>query len=116
MCLRQSGAGTAITQTPSIFALVTALILLFGDFADRPLAPTWAALLGAGLAAGLGAIGSGIGDGLVASGACEGVARKPDSSGLLTKMMLLGQAVTETTAVYGLLISFILMFKSINNC
>jgi F-type H+-transporting ATPase subunit c len=106
-------AGTAITQTPSIFALVTALILLFGDFTGRPLAPTWAALLGAGLAAGLGAIGSGIGDGLVASGACEGVARRPDSSGLLTKMMLLGQAVTETTAVYGLLISFILMFKTV---
>lgn len=104
--------GSAICQTPAIFALVTALILLFTDFHLRAFAPTWAAVIGAGLAAGIGAMGSGIGEGLVASSGCEGVARQPSAAGRVTNIMLLGMAVTETTAIYGLLIAVILMFKT----
>lgn len=105
--------GSAVCQTPSIFALVTAFILLFSDFSLRPLAPTWAALLGAGIAAGLGSIGSGLGGGLIAQTSCEGIARKPDSASSMTNIMLLSQAVTQTTAIYALLIAFILMFKNV---
>lgn len=104
--------GSAVCQTPAIFALVVSFILMFTNFSERPINPTWAAVLGAGLASGLGAIGSGIGGGLVAQASCEGVARKPESAGTVTNVMLLGQAVTQTTAIYGMLISFILMFKS----
>ncbi|PQP33917.1 ATP synthase F0 subunit C, partial [Desulfobacteraceae bacterium SEEP-SAG9] len=104
--------GSAVCQTPAIFALVTSFILLFTNFSDRPVSPTWAAILGAGLSAGLGAIGSGFGGGLVAEASCEGIARQPSSVTPVTNVMLLGQAVTQTTAIYGLLISFILMFKS----
>lgn len=103
--------GSAVCQTTSIYALVTSLILLFFDFSARAFSPTWAALLGAGFASGLGAIGSGIGEGLVAEAACEGIARQPETMSTVTNMMLLGQAVTETTGIYGLLVSFILMFK-----
>ncbi len=104
--------GSAVCQTPSIFALVTSFILLFTNFAGRPISPTWAAILGAGLATGFGAIGSGLGGGLVAGASCEGVARTPTAATPVTNVMLLGQAVTQTTAIYGLLISFILMFKT----
>ena len=104
--------GSAVCQTPSIFALVTSFILLFTNFSDRPVSPTWAAIIGAGLASGLGAIGSGVGGGLVAETSCEGAARNPEMAGPLTNVMLLGQAVTQTTAIYGLLVSFILMFKT----
>ncbi len=104
--------GSAVCQTPSIFALVTSFILLFTNFSSRPVSPTWAAVLGAGLASGLGAIGSGLGGGFVAETSCEGVARHPEMAGPVTNVMLLGQAVTQTTAIYGLLVSFILMFKS----
>ncbi|MBL0717118.1 MAG: ATP synthase F0 subunit C [Desulfosarcina sp.] len=103
--------GSAVCQTTSIYALVTSLILIFLDFSLRPLSPTWAALMGAGFASGIGAIGSGIGEGLVAEAACAGIARQPSAAAPVTNMMLLGQAVTETTAIYGLLISFIMMFK-----
>jgi ATP synthase F0 subunit c len=102
--------GTAVCQTPSIFSLVTALILFFSDFSTHPAWPTFAAVIGAGVASGIGAIGSGVGDGLVASSAAKGIARQPECAPIVTKMMLLGQAVTETTAIYGLLVSFILMF------
>ncbi|GBC63178.1 ATP synthase F0 subunit C [Desulfonema ishimotonii] len=104
--------GSAICQTSAIYALVTSLILLYSDFASRPFSPTWAAVLGAGFAAGIGAIGSGIGEGLVAKSGCEGVARQPLNSAPTTNGMLLGMAVAETTAIYGLLISVILMFKA----
>jgi ATP synthase F0 subunit c len=104
--------GSAVCQTPAIFALVTSFILLFTDFSARPLSPTWAALLGAGLASGLGAIGSGLGGGLVAETSCQGIARQPKTVTPVTNVMLLGQAVTQTTAIYGLLVSFILMFKA----
>ncbi len=103
--------GSAVCQTPAIFALVISFILLFTNFSQRPVSPTWAAILGAGFAAGFAGIGSGLGSGLVAQSGCEGIARHPDTSGTVTNVMLLGQAVTQTKAIYGLLVAFILIFK-----
>ena len=104
--------GSAVCQTPSIFALVASFILLFTDFSGRPMSPTWAALLGAGFAAGLGAIGSGIGGGAVAAASSDGMARQPTAAMPVTNIMLLGQAITQTPAILGLLVSFILIFKA----
>jgi ATP synthase F0 subunit c len=103
--------GSAVCQTPSIFALVVSFILLFSNFSSSPVNPTWAAVLGAGLASGLSAIGSGIGGGVVAQASCEGIARQPLAVTPVTNVMLLGQAVTQTPAILGLLVSFILIFK-----
>jgi len=104
--------GSAVCQTPAIFSLVVAFILLFTDFSANPVSPTWAAILGAGISSGFGAIGSGLGGGLVAQASCEGISRQPLTVTPVTNVMLLGQAVTQTTAIYALLVSFILMFKS----
>ncbi|MFO7970524.1 MAG: ATP synthase F0 subunit C [Desulfobacterales bacterium] len=104
--------GSAVCQTPAIFSLVVAFILLFTDFSLNPVSPTWAAILGAGISSGFGAIGSGLGGGLVAQASCEGISRQPLTVTPVTNVMLLGQAVTQTTAIYALLVSFILMFKS----
>ena len=104
--------GSAVCQTPAIFSMVIALILMFGlDLGSSPVSPTWAALLGAGLSTGLAAIGSGAGGGLAAGASCEGIARQPDSVGQVTTTMLVGQAVSQTPAIFGLLVSFILIFK-----
>lgn len=103
--------GSAVCQTPSIFALVTSFILIYTDFSKHPISPTWAALMGAGLATGLGAIGSGIGGGTVAKESCNGIARQPRSATQVLNIMLLGQAITQTPAILGLLVSFILIFK-----
>lgn len=104
--------GAAVCQTPAIFAIVVSLILMFTDFSNFPLHPTWAALLGAGLSTGLAAIGSGTGGGLAAGASCEGIARQPESLGNVTSTMLVGQAVSQTPAIFGLLISFILLFRA----
>lgn len=69
-----------------------------------------AALLGAGLAMGLGAIGPGIGEGFAAGKACEGIARAPEHANLLTRTMLVGQAVSESTGIYALVVALLLIF------
>lgn len=104
--------GSAVCQTPAIFSMVVALMLLFLDFTHMPLAPTWAALIGAGLSTGLAAIGSGYGGGLAAGSSCEGIARNPEAVNNVTTIMLVGQAVAQTPSIFGLLVSFILLFKS----
>ena len=68
------------------------------------------ALLGAGLAMGLGAIGPGVGEGFAAGKACEAIGRKPEESGLLTRTMLVGQAVSESTGIYSLVVALLLLF------
>jgi len=103
--------GSAICQTPSIFALVVSFILMFTNFSTESINPLWAALLGAGLATGLGGIGSGIGSGAVARTSCEGISRNPESVNATTNVMLLGQAISQTPAILSLLISFILIFR-----
>jgi len=104
--------GSAVCQTPAIFAMVVALMLVFMGAGNAPLHPTWAALIGAGWSVGFAAIGSGYGGGLVAGASCEGIARHPKTLTSVTTTMLVGQAVAQTPAIFGLLISFILMFKS----
>lgn len=68
------------------------------------------ALLGAGLAMGLGAIGPGVGEGFAAGKACEAIGKKPEEAGLLTRTMLVGQAVSESTGIYSLVIALLLLF------
>jgi F-type H+-transporting ATPase subunit c len=104
--------GSAVCQTPAIFGLVISFILIYSEAAVKPLWPTWAAVLGAGLSTGLSAVGAGYGSGLVAGASCEGIARQPKAATVTTNSMLLGQAISQTTAIYGLLIGFILLFKS----
>jgi F-type H+-transporting ATPase subunit c len=63
-----------------------------------------AGFIGAGLAMGLGAIGPGVGEGMVAAKACEAI------GGLLTRTMLVGQAVSESTGIYSLVVALLLLF------
>ena len=103
--------GAAICQSPGIFSLVIGLIMMFLDFGDRAVNPNAMALLGAGFSTGLAAIGSGMGQGLTAGGAVKTIARQPLCSGRATATMLVGQAVAETPAIFGLLISVLLIFR-----
>lgn len=65
--------------------------------------------IGAGLAA-IAGIGPGIGQGYAAGKAAEGVGRQPEAKGDIISTMVLGQAVAETTGIYGLVIAIILLF------
>lgn len=70
-----------------------------------------AALLGAGICMGFGAIGPGVGEGFAAGKACEGISRRPEEYGRLFRTMLIGQAVSESTGIYSLVIALLLFLS-----
>jgi F-type H+-transporting ATPase subunit c len=65
--------------------------------------------IGAGLAV-IAGIGPGIGQGIAAGHAAAAVGRNPGARADITGTMLLGQAVAETTGLYGLLVALLLLF------
>lgn len=64
--------------------------------------------IGAGIAVFTG-VGPGIGQGYAAGKATEAVGRQPGATDEITRTMILGQAVAETTGIYGLVIAIILL-------
>ncbi len=103
--------GSAVCQTSAIYSMVIALMLMFFDYSARAFNPNAAGLFAAALSTGLAAIGSGIGEGLTAGGTMQTIARQPLSASRATASMLVAQAVAETPAIFGLLISLVLVFK-----
>jgi len=68
------------------------------------------AYLGAGFAVMTG-LGTGIGQGYAAGKAAEAVGRQPEAQGKITMTMIIGQGITESAAIYGFIIAFILIAK-----
>lgn len=66
--------------------------------------------IAAGLCMGIGAIGPAIGEGNAVGKALEGMARQPEAASNLRTNMILGCAITETTGIYSLVISLLLLF------
>ncbi len=68
------------------------------------------AVLAAGLAIGLGAIGPGIGVGLLVMGALQAMGRTPEAAGEIRTNMILGIVFAEAIAIYALVIALLLLF------
>ena len=69
----------------------------------------WAVFMGAGLAMGLAAFGTGIGMGTAIKGALEGVSRNPSVAPRIMTMMIIGLALIESLAIYALVIAILLL-------
>jgi F-type H+-transporting ATPase subunit c len=67
-------------------------------------------LLSAGICMGIGAIGPAIGEGYAGQSAVAWIARNSESVADITRVMLVGQAVAESTGIYSLVIALILIF------
>ena len=70
-----------------------------------------ASAIGAGLAV-IAGIGPGVGQGIAAGYGASAVGRNPGARGEVMSTMLLGQAVAETTGLYGLAVAMILLFAN----
>lgn len=70
------------------------------------------ALLGAGFAIGIGAVGAGLGLGQATSGASNAVGRNPEAQGKVMLTMMVGMAMTESVAIYALVISLVMLFAN----
>lgn len=64
--------------------------------------------IGAGIAA-LAGIGAGIGIGIASGKAVEAMARQPEADGKITKLLLLGGALAEATAIYGFVVAILII-------
>ena len=65
--------------------------------------------IGAGICMGLGAIGPGIGEGHAVAHALDGMARQPEAASTLRTNMILGCAITESTGIYSLVVSLLIL-------
>lgn len=64
--------------------------------------------IGAGIAV-LTGVGAGIGIGMATSKATEAIARQPEAEGKITKVLMLGCALAEATAIYGFVIALLII-------
>ena len=70
---------------------------------------TVAKLIGAGLAT-ISLEGTGVGIGLTAAGLLDAVARSPEQAKTLFGYAILGFALAEAIALFGLMVSFLILF------
>lgn len=70
-----------------------------------------ASAVGAGLAMVAG-LGPGIGEGYAAGKAVESVARQPEAKSDIISTMVMGQAISESTGIYSLVIALILLYAN----
>nr|WP_297703339.1 ATP synthase F0 subunit C [uncultured Butyrivibrio sp.] len=55
-------------------------------------------------------LGAGIGIGVATSKATDAVARQPEADGKIMKLLLLGCALAEATAIYGFVVAIMILF------
>ena len=68
-----------------------------------------ASAVGAGLAM-IAGLGPGIGEGYCGGKAVEAIGKNPEAEGKIRSTMILGIALSETCAIYGLLVAILLIF------
>jgi F-type H+-transporting ATPase subunit c len=101
----------AVTETGAIFSLVVSLLLLFGGVDRGNIGIVKAAsLLGAGIAMGLGSVGPGFGSGYTGGYACEALGRMPKRHSEITGNMLIGQALSQASSIFALVIALLLIY------
>lgn len=55
-------------------------------------------------------LGAGVGIGIATGKAVESIARQPEAAGSIRTTLLLGCALAEATAVYGVVVSILIIF------
>jgi F-type H+-transporting ATPase subunit c len=70
------------------------------------------AMIAAGLAMGIGAVGAALGIGSAANAACNAVGRNPGVQGKIMMTMLVGMAMAESIAIYALVVSLVLLYAN----
>ena len=69
-------------------------------------------VIAAALCMGIGSIAPALAEGKVAAAAMEAIGRNPDVADSIFPKMIVGQAICESTGIYCLVISFIILFVS----
>jgi F0F1-type ATP synthase membrane subunit c/vacuolar-type H+-ATPase subunit K len=108
--LRTMLVGQGVCQTPAIFGILVVFIMMFALPDMRPGIVGFARTFGAGIAVGLGGVGPGVGSGIAGGAGCEATALRPRHGALVQRTMLTGQAVSQSTAIYALIIALVILY------
>ncbi len=68
--------------------------------------------IAAALSIGVAGLGAALAIGNIGNGACQGLARNPEVQPKMLTFMILGMALAESVAIYGLVISLILLYAN----
>ena len=60
---------------------------------------------------GIGTLGPSLGQGFMGGKGCESLGKKPEAYDQIFRMMMMSLAFVESTAIYALLVSILLIFK-----
>ena len=66
----------------------------------------------AGVTMAAGAVGAAIGESRIGAAAMDALARQPDEAGSITRALFVGLAMVESTAIFCLVVSLILLFAN----
>lgn len=102
---------SAVLLFSSPFALAAEALPAGGESYTKVLFAV-GAMIAAGFAIGVGAVGAGLGIGTAASGACSAVGRNPGVQGKIMMTMLVGMAMAESIAIYALVVSLVLLYAN----
>jgi F-type H+-transporting ATPase subunit c len=103
-----------LIETPLIFALIVSLMIIFViPPLDETQLITGIGTLAAALAAGIGTIGTGISSGVVSGTVCE-ILATDERAKTLPRTSMFAQALIETTTIYAVLISLVILFSTRN--
>ncbi len=100
----------AIIETPIIFALLTALVLVTIPVAKSASILKVIIFLSAAIATGITTIAAGIASGKTAAAACLQIAKTPSEYNNISKASMIAQGLLDTCPIYGLIISLMLLF------
>jgi F-type H+-transporting ATPase subunit c len=71
-----------------------------------------ASIICATLAVCLGSVAPALAEGRAVAAALEAIARQPESAGTISRTLFVGLAMIETTAIYCLVVSLLLLFAN----
>ena len=63
----------------------------------------------AAIGAGIAVIGASLGIGSIGKAAMEAIARQPEAKGAINSTLILGCALAEATAIYGLVVALVII-------
>jgi F0F1-type ATP synthase membrane subunit c/vacuolar-type H+-ATPase subunit K len=99
-----------IIETPVIFSLLIALLILNVTVTATTHELQGIAFVAAAICMGLSTIGTGISAGRVGSAACNQIGSAPETYPIISKIGLLALAMIDTFAIYGFIIAIILIY------
>ncbi len=103
----------AVIETPAIFCLVISASIIYRPVLNSDPFSAAIVCIVAAVTMGMGSTGAAIATGYVASKSCEGIALNPSKYSIFVRTTLLAQAIIESSAIYALIVSLILLVRGL---